>query len=422
MSAPVRPGYARYVLVLLLVVYVMNFVDRQILSILLDPIKRDLGVSDTAMGLLTGFAFALFYTCAGIPIARAADRGSRRDVIALGLGLWSAMTAASGLAQGFWQLAAARTLVGVGEAAGTPASQSLLADYFPPERRAAAFGFFANGIYVGTMLAFLLGGWLATHFDWRTAFLLVGLPGIPLALLVRASVRELPRGASEAPGGDEGVVATREVLRLLLARRTFVSLVVSGSLLALPGYAMLTWGPAFLGRVHGMDRLAIGTALGVLIGVSGSAGAWLGGILSDRLGRRAPRWRLRFPALAGLLSVPFAIGFLHLPGAGPALAGFGVFYLLLNTYVGPTWSAVQGLVRLRMRATAMALFLFVLNLVGLGLGPLVVGGLNDLLAPRFGDLAVRWSLTLVSLLALPGALVLLRASETLERDLAARDA
>jgi MFS family permease len=421
-SAAVRPAYARYVLGLLVVVYVLNFVDRQILSILLDPIKQDLGVSDTAMGVLTGFAFAFFYTFAGIPIARAADRGSRRAVIALGLGLWSAMTAASGLAQGFWQLAAARTLVGVGEAAGTPASQSLLADYFPPERRAAAFGFFANGIYLGTMLAFLLGGWLATRFDWRTAFLVVGVPGLPLALLVRASVRELPRGASEAPGGDESVVAAREVLRLLLSRRTFVYLVVAGSLLALPGYAMLTWGPAFLGRVHGMDRFAIGTALGVLIGTTGSAGAWLGGILADRLGRRDPAWNLRFPALATLGAVPFAVGFLHLPDAGPALAAFAVFYLCLNTYVGPTWSAVQGLVKLRMRATATALFLFVLNLVGLGLGPLLVGGLNDRLAPSLGDAAVRWSLTLVSLLGLPGALLLLRASRTLAADLAARDA
>jgi MFS family permease len=374
------------------------------------------------MGVLTGFAFAAFYTCAGIPIARAADRGSRRGVIALGLGLWSAMTAASGLAQSFWQLAAARTLVGVGEAAGTPASQSLLADYFPPERRAAAFGFFANGIYVGTMLAFLLGGWLATHFDWRTAFLLVGLPGIPLAILVRASVRELPRGASETPGGDQSVVATREVFRFLRRRRTFVLLVASGSLLALPGYCMLTWGPAFLGRVHGMDRLAIGTALGVLIGVTGSAGAWLGGILADRLGRRDLRWNLRFPALATLCSIPFALAFLHLPGVAASLAAFGLFYLLLNTYVGPTWSAVQGLVRLRMRATATALFLFVLNLVGLGLGPLVVGALNDLLAPRLGDAAIRWSLTAVSLLALPGALLLLRAGETFPGDLAARDA
>jgi MFS family permease len=421
-SAAVRPAYARYVLGLLVVVYVLNFVDRQILSILLDPIKQDLGVSDTAMGVLTGFAFAFFYTFAGIPIARAADRGSRRAVIALGLGLWSAMTAASGLAQGFWQLAAARTLVGVGEAAGTPASQSLLADYFPPERRAAAFGFFANGIYLGTMLAFLLGGWLATRFDWRTAFLVVGVPGLPLALLVRASVRELPRGASEAPGGDESVVAAREVLRLLLARRTFVYLVVAGSLLALPGYAMLTWGPAFLGRVHGMDRLAIGTALGVLIGATGSAGAWLGGILADRLGRRDPVWNLRFPALATAAAVPFAVGFLHLPDAGAALAAFAVFYLCLNTYVGPTWAAVQGLVKLRMRATATALFLFVLNLVGLGLGPLLVGGLNDRLAPSLGDAAVRWSLTLVSLLGLPGALLLGRASRTLPGDLAARDA
>ncbi len=422
MSASVRPAYSRYVLGLLFVVYVMNFVDRQILAILLEPIKRDLGVSDTAMGLLTGFAFAALYTVAGIPIARWADRGSRRSVIALGLAVWSAMTAASGLARSFGALALARVGVGIGEAAGTPPSHSLLADYFPPERRAGALGFYANGIYVGTMLAFLLGGWVATRFDWRTAFLMVGLPGIPLALLVRATVRELPRGTSEAASSDEGELPFVEVLRFLLARRTFARILIGGSLLSITGYGMLVWGPAFLGRVHGMAPVEIGRALGVLIGVAGSGGAWLGGLLADRLGRGDVRWTLRAPALAALAGLPFAAGFLLLPTPALALACFGPFYLLANMHVGPVWSALQGIVRLRMRATVSAVFQFVLNLIGLGLGPLVVGVLNDELDARFGAGAIRWSLCVATLLGAAGALVLLGASRSLPHDLAARDA
>ena len=422
MSAPVRPAAARYVLGLLFVVYVMNFIDRQILAILLDPIKQDLGVSDTAMGLLTGFAFALFYTVAGIPIARLADRGSRRTVIATGLALWSAMTAASGLARSFAQLALARVGVGIGEAAGTPPSHSLIADYFPPERRAAALGFYANGIYVGTMLAFLLGGWVATHFDWRTAFLIVGLPGLPLALLVRATVRELPRGASEAARADHAEVPLGEVLRFLVARRSFVRIVLGSSLLSLTGYGMLVWGPAFLGRVHGMAPAEIGRWLGILIGVMGSGGAWLGGLLADRLGRGDARWTLRAPAIAMLAGLPFGAGFLLLPSAGHALLCFAPFYLLSNMHVGPVWSALQGISRLRMRATVSAVFQFILNLIGLGLGPLLVGMLNDELASRFGADAIRWSLCIVTGVGAIGALLLLGAGRTLEADLASRDA
>jgi predicted MFS family arabinose efflux permease len=421
MSAPLRPAYARYVLGLLFVVYVMNFVDRQILAILLDPIKRDLGVSDTAMGFLTGFAFAALYTVAGIPIARFADRSSRRTVIAAGLAVWSAMTAASGLARSFGQLALARVGVGIGEAAGVPPSHSLIADYFPPERRAAALGFYANGIYVGTMLAFLLGGSLATRFDWRTAFLLVGLPGLPLALLVWATVRELPRGASEAAPADTAELPLGETLRFLFARPTFVWIALGGSLLSLTGYGMLVWGPAFLGRVHGMEPDAIGRWLGILIGVAGSGGAWLGGLLADRLGRREVRWTLRAPAIAMLAGLPFGAGFLLLPTPGLALLCFAPFYALSNMHVGPVWSALQGIARLRMRATVSAVFGFILNLIGLGLGPLVVGMLNDALAERYGAGAIRWSLCAVAGVGAIGALFLFAASRSLPGDLAARD-
>ena len=196
----VSPGYSNYVLGLLFVVYVFNFIDRQVLSILLDDIKADIGVSDTYMGFLTGFAFALFYTFAGIPIARLADRSSRRTIIAVGLFIWSGMTAASGLVRNFTELALARVGVGIGEAAGSPPAHSLLSDYFPPERRATAMSIYATGVYVGVMLAFVGGGWLSEHFGWRSVYLTIGLSGIPLALLVRFTIRELPRGYSDAPG------------------------------------------------------------------------------------------------------------------------------------------------------------------------------------------------------------------------------
>ena len=215
-------GYSYYVLGVLFTVYVFNFIDRQVLAILLEPIKQELHASDTAMGFLAGFAFVVFYTFAGIPIARFADRTSRRSVIAIGLAVWSAMTAASGLARSFTQLALARIGVGIGEAAGSPPAHSLLSDYFPPERRATALSIYATGVYIGAMIAFMAGGYIREHLGWRLVYLLVGLPGIPLALLVRTTVRELPRGFSESAPADTRVVGTREVIRFLLSRRSFV--------------------------------------------------------------------------------------------------------------------------------------------------------------------------------------------------------
>lgn len=415
----ITPAYARYVLALLFIVYVFNFIDRQILAILLEAIKQDLGASDTAMGFLSGFAFALFYTFAGIPIARWADHGARRSVIAVGLALWSTMTAASGLARTFLQLALARVGVGVGEAAGSPPAHSLISDYFPPERRATALSIYATGVYVGAMLAYLGGGFVVTHFDWRTAFFIVGLPGIPLALLVRLTIRELPRGHSErAPVGAERV-GLGEVVRYLVARRSFVYLAAGASCASLGGYGILAWGPAFLGRVHGMDSVSIGAWLGPSIGLAGSAGAYLGGVAADRLGVRDRRWYLWLSAVTIVGSVPFALGFLFLGTRTGALACFVPFYLLANMYIGPMLWMTQGLVKLRMRATASAILLFVLNIVGLGAGPVVVGLLNDHLSGRFGPEAIRYSLSAVALMSVIAGWCFLRGSRTLRGDLRA---
>lgn len=412
-------GYSYYVLALLFVVYVFNFIDRQILAILLESIKADLGASDTAMGFLSGFAFALFYTIAGIPIARWADRGSRRSIIAAGLAVWSMMTAASGLARSFTQLALARVGVGIGEAAGSPPAHALISDYFEPARRGTALSIYATGVYVGAMVAYLAGGVMVKYFDWRTAFLVVGLPGVPLALLVRCTIREPSRGQSE--GGERQLVADSfaEVMRFLLARRSFVFIVLAASCQALSGYGVLAWGPTFLGRVHGMDSVAIGAWLGLIVGLGGGVGAFAGGALADRLGARDQRWYMFLSALVSVLSVPFGVAFLLLADQRLALLSFIPFYTLSAMYVGPMLSMTQGVVKPRMRATASAILLFILNMIGLGAGPFLVGLLNDRLHAQFGSSAIRYSLLVVVLIGGVASVFFAQASRTLRDDLRA---
>ena len=427
----ISPRYANYVLGLLFLVYVFNFIDRQILSILLDPIKAELGVSDSAMGFLTGLAFALFYTVAGIPIARWADSGTRRTIIALGLFAWSAATACSGLARNFLQLALARVAVGVGEAAGSPPAHSLISDYFPPERRATAISIYSSGIYVGVMFGYLAGGWLGELFSWRIAFFVVGLPGVVLAVVVRATVREPVRGRTErgvtghgrAESGavDAGRESAREVARFLMARRTFVLAALGCGLTAFSGYGFGAWVPAFLGRVRGMSGGEIGTWIGLANGITGAAGSILGGYAADRLGVRDLRWYLWVPALTTLAAIPLAIPFLLIENEVVALAFYFPFNFFGSAFLGPVIAVTYSLVKVRMRALASAILLFILNLIGLGAGPQVVGILNDLLAGRFGVEAVRYSLLIVDLLAVSAVVLFALAARTLKRDLAASD-
>ncbi len=415
---------ARFALAVLFIVYVFNFIDRQILSILIGPIQNELGVSDTAMGLLSGFTFAIFYTLAGIPIARLSDRGSRSRVIAVSLSLWSLMTAATGFAQSFWQLALARIGVGVGEAGGSPPSHSLISDYFPPEKRATALALYANGIYVGAGLAYLLGGWVVTRFDWRTAYFAIGLAGLPLALLVRAAVREVPRGLWESRAGAlparPAPPGFGAAVRELFAKPSFGWLVAAACCQSIAGYGILNWGAEFLARVHGLSRLEIGTWMGPIILVGGCAGVSFGGWLADRLGARDPRWFLRLPAVVAVAALPFAALFLLLPGPIAALAAFAPYYAVSNMYVGPLWSTAQNLARPELRATASALLLFILNLIGLGLGPLAVGAANDLLAPAYGAGAIRWSLLAVVLTGGLASVLYWIGSRHLPADLARR--
>ena len=409
--------YPNYVLGLLFVVYVSNFIDRQILAILVEPIKEEFGASDTEMGFLTGFAFAVFYTFAGIPIARWADLGNRRSIIALGLTVWSAMTALSGLAGSFFQLALARIGVGVGEAAGSPPAHSLLADYFPPERRAAALGTYAMGIYIGVMLGYLLGGWIKEFFDWRVAFLAVGLPGLLLALLVRFTIREPPRGGAETGPVDTSTDSIADVVRFLLAKKSFLYLSLGAALHAFTGYGFGSWVPAFLVRVHGMGYGELGTWLGLISGIGGGLGAYLGGRLSDAWGKNDPRYYLWIPALSSLLGLPFVYPFLLMddPRIGMLVYLPAVFFGA--AYLGPTFAITQSLVKVRMRAVSAAMLLFIINMIGLGLGPQVVGLLSDLLAARFGDESLRYALMIVGGANFFAAIFYLMAARHLKDDL-----
>jgi predicted MFS family arabinose efflux permease len=413
----ISSGYRNYVLAVLCIVYIFNFIDRQVLSVFIDPIKAEFEVSDTAMGLLVGFAFALFYTFAGIPIARWADRGVRRSIIALGLAVWSGMTVASGLASSFVQLALARVGVGIGEAAGTPPAHSLLSDYFPPERRATALGIYAAGVYLGSAIAYLGGGYLAANFDWRVAFYALGAPGLVFALVVRFTVREPPRGFSERGVASIARTTFGETLKHLLGSRAWVYLMLAASLLSILGYGVLMWGYPFFGRVHGMAPFDIGVRMALVVGVGGSLGTYGGGMLLDRLGSRDAGAYLRVPALLTLVAIPFGIAFLLAPKSETSFLLFFPFYLLANVYVPALHAVNQNLAKLRMRATAAAIMLFIINIIGAGAGPFLVGVLNDFFAPHYGDEAIRYSLVTVAAVGPVGALLLYLSSRHLVEDL-----
>ena len=409
-------------LALLFVAYVFNFVDRQILAILLQPIKEELKVSDTAMGLLTGIAFALFYTFAGIPIARLADRRSRRTIIAVGLTAWSAMTAASGMVRTFAQLAVARIGVGVGEAAFVPPAHSLIADYFPAERRATAMAIFSMGVHVGLAFGFLLGGWIAQLFGWRAAFFAVGLPGLLLAVLVRLTVREPIRGSADGPDGTAAALAApvslRAAVTTLWSLHSFRHLALAAALISFSGYAFAIWGPTFFIRVHGMGMGQLGTWLGAVLGSGGIIGAIGGGLIADRVGARDMRRQLYVPAGACLVQLPCAIAALLWSTPIPAMLLLFPTAILSAVWFGPVFSLTQALVRPSMRATASAALIFVINLIGLGLAPLAVGALNDYLSPTYGTHAIRYSLMILGVTNLLAALHFVLATRTLLPDLA----
>ena len=432
----VSPGYRRYAIWLLFVVYVFNFIDRQIVTILAEPIKQDLLIADWQLGLMTGTAFAIFYCTLGIPIARLAERHNRPWIIGLSLVAWSGFTALCGLAQNFWQLVLARIGVGVGEAGCTPPAHSLIADYTPKEQRASAMAIYSMGSAVGGLIGVVVGGLVADAYGWRTAFLLVGLPGIGLAVIAILTLVEprIRRAAVEARDAARPAQSSfGDVLRVLRRKRTFWLMASAVSIVAFIGYGHAPFGASFFLRVHGaeIEQLAaqlglgpigfVGLSLGLILGVAAGAGIYLGGIIADRFGARDLRAYMSIPGLAVLVSVPIYTTAMLMPTFLPILPILAVNAVLISLWQGPVYATVQNIAPVHMRATTASIFLFIANLVGLGLGPLAVGAASDILAGPFGlgsAEGVRWALIGSQFLAIPAFVCFWLARRTIREDMA----
>lgn len=411
------PRYSAYVLGVLVAAYVLNFVDRQVLALVAEDVKLEMGLTDSQLGWLLGPAFVIFYTITGLPLARLADRTSRKTVVAVGLAVWSGMTALCGAAGNFSQLLLARFGVGIGEAAGTPPSHSLISDYFPPERRATALGIYGWGIFIGTGFGFVFGGILLEAFNWRVAFYLAGLVGLPVALLLAFTVKEPPAGVSDG-SIQEDVPSIREVMRTLFARASFPMLMVAAACQAFLGYTVLSWGATYLRRVLDLSGRDAGIQFGLAAAIAGVIGVTIGGVLADRLAQRDERWYAWLGAISSITALPFALGFAFAGNATIAIAFFCPFYLLNNLYVSSLWTLVQNLVAPRMRGVAAATQLGILNIVGLGAGPLVAGYVSEVLEPSYGPDGLRIALAIAAVVGSLAAIPFLLSARTLRADLA----
>jgi len=408
-------GYRWYALFILTLGYIFNFIDRQVMTILLEPIKAEFGATDTQMCLLTGLAFALFYATLGVPMARLADRWSRRNVLALSMTVWSAMTALCATATSFGQLALYRIAVGVGEAGGTPPSQSLLADYFPPEQRSLAQGVLASGTNIGVLVGLFGGALLAEAFGWRSVFWIFGIPGVLLAVLIRTTIREPHREPILEVEDD----SLWEAIRRIAALPAFPAIALGVGMTAVSGYGLGVWSPSFMIRVHGLTLLDAGLYLGLIGVFGGILGTLLSAVLVDRFAQQDARWQLRLPMIGVVISIPTQALFLLWPAEQVWMLGDKVFPVALvfmffsaifaSFWIAPSYAAVQNLVPAHWRTQAAALLLFILNLLGMGLGPLAVGWLSDVYAD-LGVQSIRYALLSSLAFCALGAVAFARAS------------
>lgn len=419
-------NYKWYVLLMLTIMYTFNFIDRQILVILQEPIKAELGLSDTQLGLLTGLAFAALYVTLGIPIARYADLNNRKNVVAVSLAVWSAMTVVCGRAMNFTQLFFARIGVGIGEAGGSPPAHSIISDYFPPEKRATALSIYSTGIYIGIFLGYIVGGVIAKYYGWRVAFYALGIPGVLFALLVYSTVKEPIRGQMDAKPVSSNPDGTntektdpnlREVLKNLLGKKTFIYAALAAGFHTFTTYGVGNFLPSFLQRVHDIDIATAGIVLGLTTGAGGFIGTFMGGFIADKLRDRDMRWYLWVPLIAGALNfIPSVILFLTENGQ---LAMIMTFFTgtLTAFFLGPTIAVTHSLVGPKMRAFASAILFFILNLIGLGFGPLVIGLLSDALTPQFGNESLRYAFLASFIAGVISMILTYLAAENYRKDL-----
>lgn len=422
LQAPPRVTWRTHLsLALLALVYIFSYIDRQVVAVLIEPIKSEFGASDSQMGLLTGLAFGLLYAALGVPVGKLADRYNRRAIVAVACALWSLATMACGMAAQFWQLLLARMSVAVGEAGGMAPSISLVSDLYPPKQRSLMISLFMMGPHLGVIIGLALGGWIAQHYGWRATFVWFGVPGLVLAALVYLLVREPRRGGFEAPGVMEQAQRQpaesmwKQVGRMLRIT-AFRRLAFACGLAGLAGYGYGIWTPSFLVRTHGMSIAHAGLVFGVASGFGAVAGALTSGWLCDRMVARDVRWQLGLPTLGVAVSIPCAIAFFLWPttgywALGTLLVPHAMVFALLFAFFASWWpslsySATSHMVGAHERSVAAALLNFFVTLFGVGAGPLVTGMVSDLLTPMLGVQALRWSLVCVMLFMVPTAVLM----------------
>lgn len=431
---PVSASYRGYAMTLLLVVYILNFVDRAVINILAEPIKNELGLLDWQIGLMSGLAFALFYTVLGLPIAQMAERGNRPRIIAVALAVWSGFTVLSGYAQSFLHLVLARIGVGVGEAGCTPPAHSLITDMAPKEKRASALAFYSMGVPLGSLVGMGLGGVIADAYGWRMAFIVCGLPGLVLALIVALTLVE-PRVKQAAAivksAASRSGATFAEALKLLATKRTFWFVAFAAAVKAFIGYGHAPFTASFFFRNHteeiaqtaayfGLQSAGfLGLALGLVGGFGGALGAFVGGQIADRFGAKDLRAYVSVPAVAAVLSMPVYILAINLPNAQSAIGLLTLNAILGTLWYGPVYATAQSIVPPHMRATAAAILLFIINLVGLGLGPLAVGAASDVFAIQMGlgkAEGIRWALMVSALFGCFAAAFFWLARDTIRKE------
>lgn len=452
-------GYRAYVLFLLILVYTFNFIDRQIIGILAIPIKAELNLTDLQLSLMGGLAFAIFYSTLGIPIAWLSDRKNRTWIITIALAVWSAMTALCGMTQNFIQLFLARVGVGVGEAGGIAPSYSIISDYFPPNKRARALAIYSFAIPIGSALGIVLGGLLASLLDWRWAFIIIGLAGLVVAPIFKLSLREPERGRYDPPTADTTPAPIRSVVDKLVTKKSFWFLTFGAASSSMMGYGLFFWLPSFLVRSYGIDLAAFATTFpdflfpaglrpeeflatenpsqefmirglglyaayiyGAVVLFGGLIGIWLGGALGDKFGAKDKGAYARLPAIAFACVLPFFGLSLWLTNLGIVAFIMVIPTALSLAWLGPVLSAFQHIVPPNMRATASAMFLLINNLMGLGFGNLIIGGLSDALEPSLGDESLRYALLMCAGFYLLAAVLLYLGSRYLPGDWEGDDA
>lgn len=419
--------YKIYALLLLVLVYVSNYTDRVLLGILLPAIKAEFALNDLQLGFLHGTVFAIFYATLGIPIAMYADRGNRKLVIVGATAVWSLMTAVCGAAQNFWQLAIARVGVGVGEAGSGPPSHSIIADLFSIKSRATALAIFSQGISIGLVLGIYGGAQIAAHWvfqtdsftlsGWRLAFVVMGIAGLPIALLVLLTLKEPMRGASEGRVLTGAAPSLGTTLAFIASQKALVHVLIASTLTTLVGYTGVIWWPSFIMRSHGMSTADMSAFLALVFGLGSGLGIFLGGYFADLFARRDIRMIPRVVTFALLLGLPFGVAIYLVDDSALVFLLIGIPAATGGFYLGPTMALVQSLVAVRMRTVASSLFLFIINIIGLGLGSMMVGALSDGLTPTFGDDALRYALLSFMGFNLWSAYHYWRAGHFLEADL-----